>query len=147
MIPGFTREKLVAQENIILYNKLKRNDQKRGKNMASKGIQLYAEKKYELEELREEIKAKMKKGLGAELADQVSYQLGETKVLLMTFECWFLRTGSYAGLSVLLSEYQGFQGAYAVSSGGKEIMFSLGAETRFADEAKAILEELGFESR
>lgn len=115
--------------------------------MASKGVQLYAKKKYELEVLCEAIQSKMKKGLGAELANQVSYQLGETKVLLMTYECWFLRTGSYASLSVLLTEYQGFQGAYAVSSGGKEIMFSLGAETRFADEAKAVLEELGFEGR
>lgn len=112
--------------------------------MASKQVQLYSEKKYRMEELRERLKERMKESLGAELADAVSYELGETSVLLMTFECWFLRTGSYASLSILLTEYQGCQGAYVISSGGKELLFSLGAEARFADEAKAILEELGF---
>ena len=123
---------------------IKENTGKGGRTMAIKGIHLYAEKKHELEELCEKIQSRMKKELGAELADQVSYRLGETKVLLMTLECWFLRTGSYASLSVLLTEFQGVQGAYIISSGGKEILFSLGAETRFADGAKHALEELGF---
>ena len=115
--------------------------------MASKGIQLYTEKRCQLEELSEQIKARMKKGLDAKSVDEVSYELGGTKVLLMTFECWFLRTGSYASLSILLTEYQGCQGAYLLSSGGKELLFSLGAEFRFAEEAKAALEELGFSGK
>lgn len=115
--------------------------------MASKGIQLYAEKKYQLEELSELIKPGMKKGLGAQFVDQVEYELGETKVILMTFECWFFRTSSYASLSILLTEYGGCQGAYTVSSGGKEIFFSLGAEDRFVREAETVLKDLGFSGK
>lgn len=115
--------------------------------MASKGIQLYAEKKYELEELTELIKPGMRKGLSAEFVDQVSYELGETKVVLMTFECWFLRTSSYASLSILLTEYGNCQGAYIVSSGGKEVLFSFGAEDRFVREGETVLKDLGFSGK
>ena len=74
--------------------------------MASKKIAMYAEKKYELEEIRNEIKAQFDKHVwfGVEFKDEILRELGETKTLLLIFERWYMRTGGYASLIIMLSD-------------------------------------------
>ena len=59
-----------------------------------------------------------------EFKDEIIRELGDTKTLLLIFENWFLRTGSYASLVIMLSEYQGYQSADIIATGGKEAFFS-----------------------
>ena len=111
--------------------------------MASKMITMYAEKKYELSEIREE----MKRNLEAEFGGEAEHELGETKTLLLIWERWYIRTGSYASVSVLLTEFRGYQCADIISSGGKDDFFSWGAEENFAKCAEDVLRELGFSGK
>ena len=98
--------------------------------MASRKIEMYAEKQYELEEIKNRIKEEFDKHKfsDVEFKNEILRELGETKTLLLIFENWFLRTGSYASLVIMLSEYQGYQSADIVATGGKETFFSFGAE-------------------
>ena len=113
--------------------------------MASKTITMYAEKKYELEDFKDAIKSefyKMKQDV--DFAGEVYRELGETKTLLLIFERYYLRTESYASLMILLSEFQGYQSADIISAGGKELLFSWGAENNFATWGEEVLRNLGF---
>lgn len=114
--------------------------------MASKKITMYAEKKYELEEIKQRIKAEFDKHmfLDIEFKDEVLHELGETKTLLLIYERWYLRTGSYASLIILLSEFRGYQSADIISAGGKDDFFSWGAEDNFAKWGEDALKNLGF---
>ena len=113
--------------------------------MASKKITMYAEKQYELEE----IKAEFDKHIfsDVEFKDEILRELGETKSLLLIFERWYMRTGSYASLVILLSEFQGYQSADIIATGGKDDFFSLGAEGNFAKLGEDALRNLGFKSK
>ena len=115
--------------------------------MASKKTTMYMEKQYELSEVKESICSKLKDGIDAELVESTEYILGETKILLLLFEKWYFRTGSYAGLSLLLTEYHECQSADIVSIGGKEVIFSLGAEDDFVWHAENALKALGFSKK
>ena len=77
--------------------------------MASKKVELYAKKRYELDEIKNKIKEEFdkRKFSDVEFKDEIIRELGDTKTLLLIFENWFLRTGSYASLVIMLSEYQG----------------------------------------
>jgi hypothetical protein len=74
-----------------------------------------------------------------EFKDEIIRELGDTKTLLLIFENWFLRTGSYASLVIMLSEYQGYQSADIIATGGKEAFFSFGAEGDFAKFGENVL--------
>ena len=115
--------------------------------MASKIISLYTKKSYELEELQEKIDERMKTNSlwGAELKDGTLRYLGETKTLLLIYEKWFMRTGSFASLVIMLSEFNGSQCADIISTGGKVDLFSYGAEDNFVNVGADVLKELGFE--
>ena len=114
--------------------------------MASKKIEMYAEKKYELEELKNEIKAEFDKHVffDVEFKDAICRELGETKTLLLIFERWYLRTGSYASLVIMLSEFKGYQSADIISTGGRDDFISWGAEGNFAKLGEEALRNLGF---
>lgn len=113
--------------------------------MASRKITMYAEKKLELEDIKEGIKKEFYKNkFDAEFVGEVVRELGETKTMLLIFERYYLRTESYTSLNVLLSEFQGYQSADIISSGGKELFFSLGAEENFAKWGEEALRNLGF---
>ena len=113
--------------------------------MASRKITMYAEKQYELSEIKDRMKKEFyDQKLDVDFVGEVSHELGETKTLLLIFERWYIRTGSYASLTVLLSEFQGYQSADIISSGGKDDFFSWGAEDNFAKWGEEALRNLGF---
>ena len=112
--------------------------------MASKKITMYSEKQHEFSYLKEQICSNLKTTLDADLVEETKYELGETRVMMLLFENWYLRTGSFAGLSILITEYHGCQSADIISIGGKELLFSLGAEADFAAHGEEILKKLGF---
>lgn len=106
---------------------------------------MYAEKKYEFDEIREGMKSEFyKKKLDVEFVGEIVRELGETKTMLLIFERYYLRTESYASLNVLISEYKGYQSADIISTGGKELLFSWGAEENFAAWGEEVLKSLGF---
>ena len=116
--------------------------------MASKKIEMYAEKKYELEEIKDRIKAEFdKQFLNVEFKDEILRELGETKTLLLIYERWYLRTGSYASLVIMLSEFRGYQSADIISTGGRDDFISWGAESDFAKWGEEALRNLGFASK
>ena len=117
--------------------------------MASKKIELYTKKQYELEEIKDRIKEEFDKHLFSEVEfkDEILRELGDTKTLLLIYEKWFLRTGSYASLVIMLSEYQGYQSADIIATGGKEAFFSLGAEGDFSKHGEDALKRLGFQGK
>ena len=117
--------------------------------MASKKVERYAKKRYELDEIKNKIKEEFdkRKFSDVEFKDEIIRELGDTKTLLLIFENWFLRTGSYASLVIMLSEYQGYQSADIIATGGKEAFFSFGAEGDFAKFGEDALKNLGFQGK
>lgn len=117
--------------------------------MASKKIEMYSEKKYELEDIKNGIKAEFDKNmfLDVEFKDEIFRELGETKTLLLIYERWYLRTGSYASLVIMLSEFRGYQSADIISTGGRDDFISWGAEGNFAKWGEEALRNLGFMSK
>lgn len=117
--------------------------------MASKKVEMYAKKRYELDEIKNKIKEEFDKHKfsDVEFKDEIIRELGDTKTLLLIFENWFLRTGSYASLVIMLSEYQGYQSADIIATGGKENFFSFGAEGDFAKLGEDALKNLGFQGK
>lgn len=117
--------------------------------MASKKIAMYTEKKYALEEIKNGIKAEFNKHMfsDVEFVDEIFRELGETKTLILIYERWYIRTGSYASLVIMLSEYQGYQSADMIATGGKEKFFSFGAEADFVKCGEDALRKLGFQGK
>ena len=68
--------------------------------MASKKVEMYAKKRYELDEIKNKIKEEFdkRKFSDVEFKDEIIRELGDTKTLLLIFENWFLRTGSYPSI-------------------------------------------------
>ena len=117
--------------------------------MASKKIEMYSEKKFELEEIRDRIKAECNKHMftDVEFVDEIYRELGDTKTLLLIYERWYLRTGSYASLVIMLSEFKGYQSADIISTGGRDDFISWGAEGNFAKWGEETLRNIGFLSK
>ena len=119
------------------------------KENGCKKVEMYAKKRYELDEIKNKIKEEFdkRKFSDVEFKDEIIRELGDTKTLLLIFENWFLRTGSYASLVIMLSEYQGYQSADIIATGGKEAFFSFGAEGDFAKFGEDALKNLGFQGK
>ena len=117
--------------------------------MASKKIEMYCKKQYELEEIKNGIKSEFDKHyfLEIEFKNEILRELGETKTLLLIYEKWYVRTGSYASLVIMLSEYKGYQGADIISTGGRDDFISWGAERNFAKLGEDALRNLGFQGK
>ena len=114
--------------------------------MSSKNIAMYAEKRYELEELKNKIiEAFDKRHSRVEFAKEILRELGETRTLLLIYEKYFFRTESHAALVIMLSEHEGYQSADIIATGGKERLFSWGAEDDFLQIGKEVLQDLGFQ--
>lgn len=113
--------------------------------MASRIIVMYAEKQYELEEIKDGMKSEFYKNkVDAEFVDEMSRELGETKSLVLIWERYYMTTGSYASLIILLSEFRGYQSADIISSGGREALFSFDAEENFVKCGEKALRKFGF---
>ena len=116
--------------------------------MASKNAVLYAEKRYELEEIKHKLNEEFdKRKSRVEFTREILREAGDTKTLLLIYEKYFFRNQSYAGLVILLSEYHGCQSADAVATGGKEFIFSLGAEDDLVQIGREALQNIGFQSK
>lgn len=89
----------------------------------------------------------LKLKIGAELVDESYCYLDDsTTVILLVFEKYFMRNGSYAGLTVQLIENDKVQMANIIASAGGEGIFNIswGANSDFAYDAENILRDYGF---
>lgn len=108
--------------------------------------------KLKCEEKREDIFT-LGEQLGRELNNRGAEKIGENERFLggsmayfLAFERYYLRNGSYASLSIMLTESGNVQTADIVGSGGGAgiFNFSLGANTDFLGMAADILQKFGF---
>ncbi len=90
--------------------------------------------------------ALLKNEIDAELISENWRGLDGFNVVLLSFERYFFRNGSYASLAVMLTEYGDVQTADIVGSGGGEGLFNIswGANSDFAEMASDLLEKNGF---
>lgn len=84
---------------------------------------------------------------GAELIFQDLQKGSDTEVLLLVFEKYYFRTGSYTALTVQCTGSGNIQRAVVVGTGGGSGLFNLsfGSNESFAQTAKKTLEACGFE--
>ncbi|MBR7146608.1 MAG: hypothetical protein IKD11_02685 [Oscillospiraceae bacterium] len=85
-------------------------------------------------------------GRGAEKICENEHFLGGGTAYFLAFERFYMRNGSYASLSVMLTDNGEMQTADIVGSGGGEGIFNigLGANTNFAGMAADVLQKCGF---
>ena len=115
--------------------------------MASDNIVLYAEKRYELEEIRHKLNEEFyKHRLGMEFAREIRREVGETKTLLLIYERYFGSLEGYGGLAILISEYHGYQGADVVAMGARKYQYSA-VEDKLVKYGKEALQNIGFQSK
>ena len=68
------------------------------------------------------------------------------KAILLSCEKYFFRSGNYASLNVMLTEFDGVQRADIIGSGGGSglLNFSWWANDELAEDAQQALEAMGF---
>ena len=88
----------------------------------------------------------LKREVSAELICEELKSLGSGGVLLLAFEKYYFRNGSYASLTVMITEDCGYQSASIIGSGGGEgiLNVSWGAIQSFANMALNTLQDYGF---
>lgn len=88
----------------------------------------------------------LKKEINAELISEVWRNTDGMRVVLLSFERYYMRNGSYASLTVMLTENYYMQTADIVGSGGGEGIFNIswGANSNFANMAADVLQKYGF---
>lgn len=93
-----------------------------------------------------EIVTRLKDELDAELVFERQQHFDSASVLLLSCERYYFRNGSYASLTIMLTETDGQQTADIIGSGGGAGLFniSLGANTDFAYTAADLLKRCGF---
>ena len=90
----------------------------------------------------------MREYVDAENVGEQFHSLGDANVYILSMERYFFRNGSYAGLTVVLTEHGTEKTADIIGSGGGEGFFNVswGANTDFANKAAEILRKFGFRS-
>ncbi len=85
-------------------------------------------------------------GNSAEFTAEAHRDSKDTQIAMLTFEKYYMRNGSYAALTVLLTQSGSVQTADIIGFGGGGGMLNLsfGANKAFANEAKEILLDNGF---
>ena len=88
----------------------------------------------------------LKEEINGELVHESLRDVGGGKVLLLSFEKYYFRNGSYASLTVMITEDGHGQVADIIGSGGGEGLFNVswGANQSFADMAAKTLKMYGF---
>lgn len=111
--------------------------------MSCKHIEMKLSGKLNLDKLMEELEDK----LYAEFLERVDRNIGDKKVVMLLYEKLYLRTSSYANLSIMFTE-EDENNIYAdiFGSGGGQGFFNIswGANEEFAEVASKILEDSGF---
>lgn len=89
----------------------------------------------------------LKEELQEELISESWRNLNGASAVLLSFERYFFRNGSYASLTVMLTETADVQTADIIGSGGGEGLFNIswGANSDFADMAADLLQAHGFQ--
>lgn len=110
--------------------------------MAGATARMTAKKQYSLQEIHEKIHY-------IEDAEQISKTvqvINDVIIWTLAYEKYYFRTGSYTGMTVVLTEHGQQQTACVVSSGGGTGMVnqSLGSNRKFAAECVKVLESCGF---
>ena len=110
--------------------------------MSSTSIKMRAERAASIRALANALKRE----INAELIAESWRSLDGIQVVLLCFEKFFLRNGSYASLTVMLTESETMQTADIVGSGGGEGLFNIswGANSDFAEMAAGLLRQRGF---
>lgn len=109
--------------------------------MAGATIRMTAKKEKTLQEIHEKIHYIK----GAEQISKSEYVINGVTVWILAYEKYYYRTGSYASVTVTLTEYAQEQTACIVASGGGGIInHSLGANRNLAKACVQTLEACGF---
>ena len=111
--------------------------------MAGATVRMQAKKQKTLQEIHEKIHYIVD-------AEQISKSVdtvNDVTIWTLAYEKYYLRTGSYTSLTVVLTEYGEEQRACIVASGGGAGMVnhSFGANRNFAKACVKVLEDCGFE--
>lgn len=88
----------------------------------------------------------IKRNLNAELVSDCRQNFGDAAVILLCFEKYYFRIGSYASLTVMLTEHETEQTADLIGFGGGTGMFNFDyrSNQNFIIHAKKLLMEHGF---
>ena len=87
------------------------------------------------------------KEISAEFLHKKVVEMGTGTAVLLAFEKYYFRTGSYTSLTIMLTEDRLVQTADIIGSGGGGGMFNFdwGANASFASEAANVLKKYGFQ--
>lgn len=110
--------------------------------MAGTTIRMTAKKENSLQIINN----KIRNIKGAECVSEFKQIVNDVVILTLIYEKYYMRTGGYTSLSIVLTEYEQQQTAYIVASGGGEgiVNHSFGANRNFAKECVEVLELCGF---
>ena len=110
--------------------------------MAGTTVCMNAEKQCTLQEIHEKIHYIE----GAEQVSKTAYDINGVTIWILVYEKFYMRTGSYASLTVTLTEYQQEQTACIIACGGGNgiVNNSFGANRNFARACVEALETCGF---
>ena len=83
---------------------------------------------------------------GAEQISKSESVINGVTIWTLAYEKYFFRTGSYASVTVVLTEFEEEQTAFVVAAGGGDgiVNISYGANRNFANACVLALEECGF---
>lgn len=97
----------------------------------------------------DELSEALREGIRAELRRKCIKRLDGTDVLLMVFEKLYLRNGSYAGLTLMVTGDGQYQEAEVIGTGGGTglLNISWGTNEDFADMAVGVLKSQGFKEK
>ena len=110
--------------------------------MAGATVCMKAEKQYRLQNIHEKIHYIE----GAEQISKSVCQVNGVEIWVLAYEKFYMRTGSYASLTITLTEYQQEQTACIIACGGGNgiVNNSFGANRNFAKACVQALETCGF---
>lgn len=88
----------------------------------------------------------LRQSLDGACISEIWRELGDATAVLLSYEKYFFRNGSYTGLTILLTESTSTQHADIIGFGGGEglLNISWGSNSEYADDAAHILQSLGF---
>ncbi len=94
-----------------------------------------------------EIANAFRREIGADLVSESCQEFDGAAVILLCFEKYYFRNGSYASLTVMLTEQGEAQTADIIGFGGGTGLFnfSYGANSNFTEAAKKLLTKYGFQ--
>lgn len=110
--------------------------------MSSVNIKMQGDKSRSINQLAGILKSE----INAELVCESQRSLDGVSLVLLSFEKYYMRNGSYASLTVMLTESENTQTADIIGSGGGEGIFNIswGANSEFAEMAERVLYRYGF---